>query len=83
MKDKNLEQKKLINMKFPNKKATKLTTLFPGPLLFPSPGARGERKRRGPGNEVATLTLQTLAICQKKENDGSTFESALVVMNKF
>ena len=37
-----------------------LITSFPGPLLFPSPGAReekgpGEGKRRGPGNEVVSL----------------------------
>ena len=29
-------------------------TSFPGPLLFPSPGAREEGKRRGPGNEVVS-----------------------------
>ena len=36
-----------------------------------------------PNKKVAKLTLQTLGICQKKENDGSTFESVLVVINKF
>ena len=32
-------------------------TSFPGPLVFPSPGAREEGKRRGPGNEVAFESL--------------------------
>ena len=28
-------------------------TSFPESLFFPSPGARGDRKKRDPGNEVA------------------------------
>ena len=35
--------------------ATEIATSFPGPLVFPSPGARGEGKTRGPGNEVAEI----------------------------
>ena len=36
-------------------------TSFPGPLVFPSPGAREEGKTRGPGNEVETsLVIKTV-----------------------
>ena len=38
---------------------TYVPTSFQGPLLFPSPGAREEGKRRGPGNEVDVRPIAT------------------------
>ena len=39
-------------MKFPDKKATKLTTSFPGPLLFPFPGAKGKGRGEALGTRL-------------------------------
>ena len=53
-------------------------TSFPGPLVFPSPGAREEGKTRGPGNEVETS-------CHKKRVPRSAVDTKqlrVVVKNK-
>ena len=61
-----------------NKSAVLISTVIKGLLCFETVVLgwwASERPKFG--------IIKTFAICQKKDNDGSTFESVLVVMNKF